>query len=223
MKKRFVAVAVSAMAAVLLVALCGCTGPYDPNASMKESTVEPEALHQPGTLVVGVDASSYPFAGQANGEISGIDVDILRRYNRQKLRGSAGYALALLRALAGFRFCDFDEERGGGRIPHSAFIACAGNGQRCGGGITLCPEARIDDGLLDIVIVDGLKKRQIPRGLAKLMQKRLTDLPGTVYRRDSALRVRARAPLPIQIDGEIYEDVPFDVRVVSGELRMFRP
>lgn len=154
---------------------------------------------------------------------TGIDVDILRRYNRQRLRGSAGYALALLRALAGFRFCDFDEERGGERIPHSAFIACAGNGQRCGGGITLCPEARIDDGLLDIVIVDGLKKRQIPRGLAKLVQKRLTDLPGTVYRRDSALRVRARAPLPIQIDGEIYEDVPFDVHVVSGELRMFRP
>lgn len=76
MKKRFVAVAVSALAAVLLVALCGCTGPYDPNASMKESTVAPEALHQPGTLRVGVDASSYPFAGQANGETSGIDVDV---------------------------------------------------------------------------------------------------------------------------------------------------
>jgi polar amino acid transport system substrate-binding protein len=76
MNKRFVAVIVSAMAAVLLVALCGCTGPYDPNASMKESTVEPEALHQPGTLRVGVDAASYPFAGQANGEITGLDVDV---------------------------------------------------------------------------------------------------------------------------------------------------
>ena len=71
--------------------------------------------------------------------------------------------------------------------------------------------------------MDGLKKRQIPGALVKLLQKKITDQPFTLFRRDTALRVHSRAPLPIQIDGEIYEDLPFDVRVVSGELRMFRP
>ena len=154
---------------------------------------------------------------------AGIDVDILNLYNRQKLKGSAGYALALLRALVGFRFYDFEELRDGQSIPHSAFIACVGNGRRCGGGITLCPEAQIDDGLLDIAIVDGLRKRQIPGALVKLAQKRLTDLPFTRFRRDTALRIQSEPLMPIQIDGEIYENLPFDVRVVHGELRMFRP
>ena len=154
---------------------------------------------------------------------AGIDVDILNLYNRQRLKGSAGYALALVRALIGFRFYEFEEELDGARIPHRAFIACAGNGQRCGGGITLCPGASIDDGMLDIVIVDGLKKRQIPGALVKLVRKRLTDLPFTRFRRGESLHVRAESPMTIQIDGEIYENLPFDVRVVHGELRMFRP
>ena len=154
---------------------------------------------------------------------AGFDVDILNIYNRQRLKGSAGYALALLRALIGFHFYAFEEEVDGRRIPRNALIACAGNGRRCGGGITLCPEASIDDGLLDILIVDGLRKRQIPGALVKLVQKRLNDLPFTCARRDAMLRVISDPPMPIQIDGEIYESLPFDVRIVHGELRMFRP
>lgn len=154
---------------------------------------------------------------------AGIDVDILRRYDRQKLKGSLGYLASLLLSLLNFRFYEIEEERDGARQGCSALIACVGNGRRCGGGITLCPRAEIDDGLLDVVIVDGLKKRQIPGALVKLMQKRITDLPFTRFRRDTALRIHSAAPLPIQIDGEIYEDIPFDVRVVGGELRMFRP
>lgn len=76
MRKRFAVAIVTVFTACLMVALCGCTGPYDPNASMKESTVDPAALHEAGVLHVGVDASSYPLAGEANGQISGIDVDV---------------------------------------------------------------------------------------------------------------------------------------------------
>lgn len=154
---------------------------------------------------------------------AGIDVDILCIYDRQRLKGSAGYALALLRALAGFRFNDMVELRGGEAIPHSALIACAGNGQRCGGGITLCPDARIDDGALDVLVIEGLKKRQIPGALVKLAQKRIAELPFARFRRSDAAAFTASAPMRVQVDGEIYENLPFDVRVVSGELRMFRP
>ena len=76
MKKRLVAAAVTAFVACLVCALCGCTGPYDPNESMKEPTVDGAALKEAGTLHVGVDASTYPFAGQSQSRMSGIDVDL---------------------------------------------------------------------------------------------------------------------------------------------------
>lgn len=155
---------------------------------------------------------------------AGIDVDILRRYNRMKLlKGSAAYLASLIITVLAFKFYRFSEYIDGKAVPHSALIACAGNGQCFGGGIYICPEARIDDGLLDIVIVDNLKKRDIPGAFVQLMKKRVLDLKYTRFRRDAALKITSDAPMPIQIDGEIHEDLPFDVRVVHNALRVYRP
>ena len=155
---------------------------------------------------------------------AGIDVDILRRYSRMKLlKGSPAYLASLIICLLTFKFYRISELKQGQTLPHSALIACAGNGQRIGGGIYICPEARIDDGLLDIVIVDNLKKIAIPGAFVQLMKKRILQLKHTCFRRDEALTIRSDLPLPIQIDGEIYEDLPFDVRIVHDVLRVYRP
>lgn len=155
---------------------------------------------------------------------TGIDVDILRRYNRMTvLKGFAAYLSSLVLTLFSYVPRQFSEQADGGPIRHNAFIACAGNGQCIGGGIPICPTAVIDDGLMDVVIVDDISRAKIPAAFAKLMKRRILDLPTTTHRRVDRLKITADAPMPIQIDGEIYEDLPFDVRVVSGVLRMFRP
>lgn len=155
---------------------------------------------------------------------TGIDVDILRRYNRMKLlKGSAAYLASLVITLFVYKSRAFDEVMVNERRAHRALIACAGNGQRIGGGIPICPEAAIDDGLLDIVIVDDISRPRIPAAFMKLMKREILTLPTTKFRRDSRLKIEAKAPMPIQIDGEIYEDLPFDARVVSGALKVYRP
>lgn len=155
---------------------------------------------------------------------TGIDVDILRRFNRMKLlKGSAAYLASLILTLFEYRPRRFSELLGGEERPHRAFIACAGNGQCIGGGIPICPEAKIDDGLMDIVIVDDIRRTRIPGAFMKLMKRKIMQLPTTRFRRDTRLCIRADGPMPIQIDGEIYDDLPFDVRVVPGVLRVYRP
>ena len=155
---------------------------------------------------------------------TGIDVDILKRYSRMKvLKGSLAYLASLVLTLCSYKARGFDELTGGERRAHRALIACAGNGRRIGGGIPICPEAVIDDGLLDIVIVDDISRPRIPGAFMKLMKRQILTLPTTVFRRADRLRIDSEAPMPIQIDGEIYEDLPFDVRVVAGALRVYRP
>ena len=155
---------------------------------------------------------------------AGIDVDILRRYERMRLlKGSAAYLASLFLALFTFRPGKCREIADGTLLAHSAFISCAGNGQRIGGGIPICPKACIDDGLMDIVIVDDIPRLGIPGALVRLMKGRILELPTTAFRRSDRLRIESDAPMPIQIDGEIHEDLPFDVKVVSGVLRIFRP
>lgn len=155
---------------------------------------------------------------------TGIDVDILRRYARMKvLKGSAAYLASLIINLFGYRARRFTEETGGAAIPHNALIACAGNGKSIGGGIPICPDAAIDDGLLDIVIVDDVPRASIPGAFLKLMKRRIREVPTARFARRDALRIRSDAPMPIQIDGEIYEDLPFDVKLIHGVLRVYRP
>lgn len=155
---------------------------------------------------------------------TGIDVDILKRYARMRLlKGSAAYLASLVLTLFSYCSREFDEVTDDGRRAHRALIACAGNGQRFGGGIPICPEAVIDDGLMDIVIVDDISRPQIPGAFIKLLKRQILTVPTTSFRRDSRLRIKSASPMPIQIDGEIYEDLPFDLRVVSGVLRVFRP
>ena len=74
--RRPIAAVVLALAACAMLALAGCTGAYDSAAHMKEQTIDSSALKNGQTLQVGVDASSYPFAGESNGEMSGFNVDI---------------------------------------------------------------------------------------------------------------------------------------------------
>ena len=155
---------------------------------------------------------------------TGIDVDILRRYAKMKLlKGSAAYLASLIATVAVYRARQFEEVLEDGEEPHRALIACAGNGRSIGGGIPICPEAVLDDGLLDVVIVDNINKPGIPHAFIRLMQRRVLELKSTVFKRQTALRIRSDTPMPIQIDGEIYEDLPFDVRVVHGVLRFYRP
>ena len=155
---------------------------------------------------------------------TGIDVDILRRYSRMKLlRGSAAYFASLVLTLFSYKAYRFEETTDGASHPHSAFIACAGNGSSIGGGIPICPEAVLDDGLLDVVIVDDIRPIAIPRALITLMRRRILGYRTTTFKRQERLRIQSGAPTPIQIDGEIYEDLPFDVRLVHGVLRFYRP
>ncbi|MDO4533661.1 MAG: transporter substrate-binding domain-containing protein [Coriobacteriia bacterium] len=76
MKKRLVAAILTALVACLAFALCACTEPYNPDASKKEPAVDASALKAEGVLHVGVNAQSYPLAGQANGRMSGLEVDV---------------------------------------------------------------------------------------------------------------------------------------------------
>jgi len=155
---------------------------------------------------------------------TGIDVDILRRYERMKLlKGSAAYLASLVLTLLSFKPRSFSEILDGKSVPHSAFIACAGNGRNIGGGIPICPEAIIDDGLIDIVIVDNISRHRIPAAFVKLLQKKILALPTTTFRRGKRLKVISDASIPIQIDGEIYDHLPFDVRVIGHSLRVYRP
>ena len=155
---------------------------------------------------------------------TGIDVDILKRCKKSRiLRGKLQYVISLVISLIKFRFYKFYICKGEEKIEKEALIACVGNGHRLGGGIRMCPEAKIDDGELDFVIAGKLKKSKIPHAFVKLMQGKILEQDFTSFERCEHVRLEFDKPVTIQVDGELYDGLDFDLSIVKSGIKIYRP
>lgn len=155
---------------------------------------------------------------------TGIDVDILNRCRKSKiLRGKLQYIASLIISLIKFKFYKFFIEKDGEKLEKEGLIVAVGNGTQFGGGIRICPKAVIDDGELDFVVAGKLKKRKIPGAFIKLMKGKVLELDFTSFERRKRVEIDFDKPVTIQIDGELYDGLKFDVSVVEGGIKIFRP
>ena len=105
------------------------------------------------------------------------------------------------------------------------FIALGiGNGSQAGGGQALCPDARIDDGLLDVTIVPELSG-EVGGTLATMLTEGKHAALDRVATRAQLpwVEVDAAAPLTLNLDGEPVESGHFRVDCVRHRVRMHVP
>jgi YegS/Rv2252/BmrU family lipid kinase len=138
---------------------------------------------------------------------------------------TATFALGALGAIARFRSTHV-QLRVDGELVHDAplTLATGANGRWFGAGMQVAPEAKLDDGLLDVVVVKGLSR---PALLAKLPK----IYPGA-HLRDPVVQllrgrcIEADAPggrVPIELDGEPLGTLPARIEVLPAALRVIAP
>lgn len=155
---------------------------------------------------------------------TGIDVDVLVRYAKHKKKTKKTYYKSLISALIHFKPYKFSAEFNGENKKYKAFLVLAANGISIGGGIPASPNSVLDDGLMDIVIVDSVAKIKIPSYLMKLMKGKILSLKETHYTRTDEIEVTPENYSgTVQVDGEIYEDVKMHVKVIHDVLKIYRP
>lgn len=101
------------------------------------------------------------FANVASLGISGL-VDRLVNRATKRFGGTFSFAVGTLKAIALYR-SSLVTLRVDGELVHDGplVLATAANGQSFGGGMQVAPRARLDDGLLDVVVVPDLPKPQL--------------------------------------------------------------
>ncbi len=159
-----------------------------------------------------------------NGIGVGLDARVAVEANRnRRLRGIGIYLWALARVLRTFRPPVIRVETSEGEVMERPLtLVTVGNGGRHGGGFWICPDAVIDDGLLDVCVCDGLGKLQILRFLPKTIRGTHVGASCVHMRRVTRVRITSDTPLPVHADGEILaEDArELEIEIAPGRLRL---
>lgn len=137
-------------------------------------------------------------------------------------RGGATYVLTALRELLRYEpvpcrvTVDGEELFDGG-----FFIVAVANGRYFGHGVKMAPEAEVDDGLADVVVVPRIPLWHVPYRLPQLLTGRHVKLPFVRTCRGKVVRFEPRGELPpYEADGETLPGGPATVRVLAGALRV---
>lgn len=92
-----------------------------------------------------------------------------------------------------------------------------------GGGLLMAPGARVDDGLLDVVIVDDIGKKDLMINFPKVYSGRHFEHPSFSLHRTTRVRIRSEERLPKMFDGDLCGWTPVEAEVCRGALRVVQP
>jgi YegS/Rv2252/BmrU family lipid kinase len=168
------------------------------------------------------EVGSRAFIGIAS---CGFDSEANRIANATKLvRGQLVYAYGALRALAGWRAATFTVELDGGvRRTVTGYTVAAANAKAYGGGMMMAPDASLEDGLLDVVIVSHVRKDRFLRLLPTVYTGEHIRLRHVEVLRSAAVRISASRPFTMYADGDPIAELPVTVRALRGAVRAIVP
>ncbi|MGA9875976.1 MAG: diacylglycerol kinase family protein [Solirubrobacteraceae bacterium] len=199
--------------------------PEDPVAAC--ATIAHGVVRQVDLGLVGEmrpSASEQAFVGIAS---AGFDSEANRIANEAPAwLGGLVYAYGALRALLSWRPAHFELELDppGERRSFTAYTVGACNSKSYGGGMRAAPDAMLDDGLLDVVVLESVSKLGfVTRVLPKVFGGTHVGESCVSVFRAREISLSADRPFTMYADGDPIGELPVRVRAVQGAVRMLTP
>jgi YegS/Rv2252/BmrU family lipid kinase len=146
------------------------------------------------------------------------------RPREQKRLGMLSYSLAALILATQFTGMRARIIVDGRRIKGRMLLAVVSNGQLYLGGLArIAPQARLDDGLLDVWLFYGLGFHWTVRQMLGLVAGRHLRDPYVKHFRGRTVSILTAVPAALQLDGEPAGTTPVTVRIRSAALTVLVP
>jgi YegS/Rv2252/BmrU family lipid kinase len=176
-----------------------------------------------------VGPSQEPKGGKAFVGIAsvGFDSDANRIANEAPAwLGGLVYAYGALRALVSWRPARFEIELDPPGVCHSltAYTVGAANSKTYGGGMRAAPDALLDDGLLEVVVLESISKLDfVTKILPKVFKGTHVHEPSVKVFRAREVSIKADRLFTMYADGDPIGELPVRVRAVPGAVRVLVP
>jgi YegS/Rv2252/BmrU family lipid kinase len=159
-----------------------------------------------GSVYAGIDAVANVYINQA-----------------KRLPGALAYYLGPLRAMVSWQPATYRVTVDGEVRAERGYTVVAANSGFYGFGQHIAPDARVNDGLLDCVMIRHLPKRLFFSVMREVADGSHVRRPEVEVIRGREIRVEADRTLPYGGDGELLGELPVTVRIRPGALRVIMP
>lgn len=174
--------------------------------------------------IVTIDTAAvngHPFLGVMG---IGFDAMIADRFASSSVRGLETYIREGLRAFADFKADEYVLTANGETITRRAFVIAIANSSEYGNHARIAPFASLQDGLLDVVIVNDANILDAAFLLARLFSGTIHQASGVTTLQTATLTIRRSTEGPAHLDGEpLTLPAELEVRVVPLSLRVLVP
>jgi diacylglycerol kinase (ATP) len=146
---------------------------------------------------------------------TGFDSVVNEKANTLKWpKGPMKYNVAIARELPKFKPLAYQIELDGQRFVTEAMLIAIGNGNSYGGGMKVCPDADMSDGLFDVMVLRPVSKLEFLRVFPKVFSGRHIDHPQVdIYR---SAKVSLHADAIAYADGERIGGLPVRAECMAG-------
>ncbi|HEX2101431.1 MAG TPA: diacylglycerol kinase family protein [Candidatus Synoicihabitans sp.] len=154
----------------------------------------------------------------------GFDAEISARFNRSVHRGLPAYVRTVMTAWSSYHRlrCTIRDDRGA--LVTDAFLIAIANSDQYGNNCYIAPGARVDDGRLDLTILQRVDWLNAAPLAARLFLNCIGGSTSVVRRQSRAFTIERAAPGPIHTDGEVHEMAArLEVSVRPRSLRVLVP
>jgi len=155
----------------------------------------------------------------------GMDAEANARANRMPpwLKSRGGYVLAALQSLIAFKPAEMNITTEGREMRRSAFFIAVGNALSYGGGMKVTPHAMLDDGLLDVCLVNKMNKLKLLCWVPTIFFGQHLRLKEVEYFQAGQIRIGAERKLDLYADGEYAAQTPVEIGVIRRGMRVIVP
>ena len=154
----------------------------------------------------------------------GIDGPIIVDTNRFKkwLPGKSSYMVSTMKAGISFKASQVSVVADGIHYEGDMLLIAVGNGKYFGGGMNICPDAILNDGLFDVCLVNGVKKTKFIKEMPKVYSGKLSDLKEVIYLKCKEISIHVTGrQYYINADGNLLGQTPASLKIVENAVKIY--
>lgn len=157
----------------------------------------------------------------------GFDGEVARLTNRSWYKrwlnrlgvGSLSYVVTVLRLLVTYRPCDVELDIDGRKLSaRNVWLLAVANMPYYGGGMKICPDAKYDDGILHMCLVENIGRLSFLRFFPLVFRGTHVAHPSVKLLSGRHMTVAGASPMTIHTDGEYGGETPATVDIVPRRL-----